>query len=118
VHRLLGVPAATGRQVETDRRDEENVMAHDDPRMIEAISRFAEASERLREAEANLGTLVDQAIKTCKGVDDLQVLVDALPERYRGRRKIFEAILRAAPDPGETQKTDLKTNGKDRNARV
>lgn len=55
---------------------------------------FVEALNALDAAEHALWDAVRPELETCRTVDDYQALIEKLPRRCRGVRRIYEAIER------------------------
>lgn len=60
----------------------------------QAIKLFREAQSRFKAAEDSLNEALNPHLQKCSSISDYQKLLDILPARYHGTRRIYEAIIR------------------------
>lgn len=63
------------------------------------ITKFKQAQTALDRAEKALNRKVEKAAALCRTEDDFHELIDRLPKHYKGKRRLYEQMLRAQTEP-------------------
>ena len=75
-----------------------NNMTKETKKKIRAgCDRFEDAMKAVESAEMNLDKVIRPTLRSCKETEDYMELIDILPPRFKGVRRIYEEVNRKHP---------------------